>query len=130
MLVLTLLVLMAGMVVIALGAWRDSRVLEDGADRIETALRMARAEAANQGRRVRLAFLDDGAQPQVQWEADPLAKPGEFTPMAACTWQDYLAMDRLRVERCDLVGPSFQRPADWGADLQQDADQAPDGHRL
>ncbi len=124
-LALTLLVLMAGVGVVAVGAWRGNRALEEGAGRIETALRMARAEAANQGRRLRLTFTTDGAQPQVQWEADPLAKPGQFVAFTACTWQDYLAMDGVRVERCDLVGPSIQRPADWGAEMQQDAGQTP-----
>jgi Tfp pilus assembly protein FimT len=122
-LALTLLVLLAGLSVMALGAWRGSRVLEDGAGRIESALRMARAEAANQGRRVRLTFQKDGAQPEVEWEADPLTKPGEFAAMTACTWQDYIAMDGVRVERCDLVGPSTQRPSDWGAELQAEVDE-------
>jgi prepilin-type N-terminal cleavage/methylation domain-containing protein len=124
-LALALVVLLAGIGAMTMGAWGGNRTLEEGAGRIESALRMARAEAANQGRRIRLEFMEDGGRPQVQWEADPLLKPGVFEPMAACTWQDHLEMDRLRVERCQLVGPSVQRPADWGAELRQDAEEAP-----
>jgi prepilin-type N-terminal cleavage/methylation domain-containing protein len=124
-LAILLLAILATASAISVGAWGNNRTLEEGAGRIESALRMARAEAANQGRRVRLEFLEDGARPEVQWEADPLQKPGEFVPMTACTWQDHMEMGRVRVERCDLVGSSVQRPSDWGAELREDSGGTP-----
>ena len=81
--------------------------LDEGAGRLETALRMARADAANRGRRIRLAFDEIDGRFIVFWEADPMGEPGRFTEYTACTWGDYVSMDRIRLERCELVGLSI-----------------------
>jgi len=81
--------------------------LEEGAGRLETALRMARADAANHGRRIRLAFDEIDGRFIVFWEADPMGEPGRFTEYTACTWSDYVSMDRIHLERCELVGMSI-----------------------
>jgi hypothetical protein len=125
LLALSLLVLLTGVATLAVGAFRGSRALEEGATRIESAVRLARADAANQGKRLRLLFTEIDARPQVQWEADPLTEPGQFTAYTACTWQYHLAMDGLRVERCELVGASTSRPADWGAGTADKSDAGP-----
>jgi type IV fimbrial biogenesis protein FimT/type IV fimbrial biogenesis protein FimU len=82
------------------------RRLEEGAWRVESMLRMARADAAQTGRRVRLSFGAEDGQWQILWESDPLSKPGEFSEYTACTWRSYLPSTMVRVQRCDLVGPS------------------------
>jgi hypothetical protein len=124
MLVLGLVLLLVGINILNLGAWRRSRTLEEGMLQVETALRLARADAANRGRRLQVAFPSD-AQPQVLWEADPLEKPGTFTEFTACTWRTALAAEGVRVESCEIVGPSTHRPADWGASATTDKDLGP-----
>ncbi len=113
LLALMLLGLLLGVAAINFGAFRNSRALEEGASQMETALRMGRAEAANQGRRVRIAFAEESGAVLVLWEPEPLAEPGRFIPYDACTWDDYLTTEGVRIERCQLVGASIHRPADW-----------------
>ena len=108
-LALAILVLLAGIVVISVpGTW-GSRSLEEGALRIETALRMARADAANKGRRLRLAFDEETGRPTVLWEPEPLTGPGEFVEYTACTWKRFLEVEGVQVERCQFVGASAYR---------------------
>jgi type II secretory pathway pseudopilin PulG len=114
LLALGVIVMMIGIMALAVGGWISGRTLENGATQVESALRLARADAANQGRRLRLVFPGEAAAPKILWEPDPLAAPGEFVDYGACTWRECLAVDGLQVSRCDPMGPSLQRPADWG----------------
>jgi type II secretory pathway pseudopilin PulG len=123
-LVLGMVLLLAGIVVLNLGAWRTSRALEEGTLRFETALRLARSDAANRGRRLQVALAPD-TEPQVLWEAKPLEEPGVFSQFTACTWREVLTAEGIRVESCEIVGPSKQRPADWGASTATDKDPGP-----
>jgi prepilin-type N-terminal cleavage/methylation domain-containing protein len=125
LLTLCLILLLLGVAALATGGWIFGNTLEEGASRVESALRLARADAANQCRRVRLAFPADGSPPQVLWEAQPLEQPGVFTAFVACTWTEVLALDGLRVDRCEPVGPSTQRKADWGAATSTESDDVP-----
>lgn len=109
LLVLLLLALLASVAIVNLGNRRDAEALQDGAAAIETAVRMARAEAANLGRRLQLVFDPQGAGVWVFWEPEPLAEPGKFAEYAGCTWRDSLALDGVRIDRCGFVGPSAYR---------------------
>jgi prepilin-type N-terminal cleavage/methylation domain-containing protein len=113
LLALTILGLLLSVAAINFGAFRNNQALEEGASRLETALRMARAEAANQGRRIRIAFSEEDGRVQVLWEPEPLAEPGVFVPCTSCTWDDYLTVEGVRLDRCQLVGTSIHRPSDW-----------------
>jgi type II secretory pathway pseudopilin PulG len=112
MLALALVGLLLGIAIVNFGAFGGGRALEEATWRLETALRMARAEAANQGRRLRIAFGEEDGRFYVLWEPDPLAAPGKFAEYAACTWDDYVSMDGVVVERCELVGPSYYQAMD------------------
>ncbi len=97
------------MLVVALGAVAlvatDGLTRQAGFDqavwRFQDALRQARAEAAQTGRRVRIVFrpvgdIDDLAwAPAVQWEPLPLAEPGVFVDYVHTGWEDLLAGDLL-----------------------------------
>jgi prepilin-type N-terminal cleavage/methylation domain-containing protein len=106
LLALTLVALLVGAGVIALASLRTGRQLEEGAWRFETMLRMARADAARHGRRLRLRFDGEGGAWQVLWESDPIARPGLFDDYASCVWRDSVPEGLVRVVRCELQGPS------------------------
>lgn len=107
LLALTVMGLLLTALAVNWSALAGGQDLEEGAGRLETALRMARADAANRGRRIRLAFDEIDGRFIVFWEADPMGEPGRFTEYTACTWGDYVSMDRIRLERCELVGLSI-----------------------
>jgi prepilin-type N-terminal cleavage/methylation domain-containing protein len=115
LLALVLIGLLAAAAAWSLGTFAGSQALGEGASRLETALRMARADAANRGRRLRLAFSEDDGRCIVLWEPDPLAEPGKFVEFTACTWADFVSLDGIRVERCELTAPSIYQMADFGA---------------
>jgi len=104
-----------GIAVVNFGAAWGGQVLEEGRGRLETALRMARADAANQGRRFRLAFQETDGRVLVLWEPRPLEEPGVFVDYAACTWKMYLESEGWRIERWDVLGPTIYRMEDLGA---------------
>jgi prepilin-type N-terminal cleavage/methylation domain-containing protein len=100
-----LVLLVAGAAALSVGAWRGQADFEEGVDRFESALRLARAEAARLGVRVRLAF-DDGGGTRVLYEPLPLESPGEFVEHSTCAWRDALEGGLFRVSRCELAGAS------------------------
>lgn len=108
-LVLALLGLLASMTAISLSGWQSKAQLNEGIDRFQTAVALLRADAANQGRRLRLAFEqgeDERWQPVTLWERDPLGAPGEFTPYEGASVKTYLPGSLVRVVRCRLMGSS------------------------
>lgn len=128
LLALGILVLLLGMVAVNFPAMRSSHTLEEGADRLATALRMARADAANSGRRLRLAFDAEEGRPRVLWEPSPLTEPGQFVEYGACAWQELMAVDGVAVATSRFVGSSAYRALGdataKGAKVE-DADLAP-----
>lgn len=100
-LALTLVLLMAGIVVISLPALEAGHRFDAGVSRFATALRMLRAEAVTRGRRMRLSF-DDQGDSSVSWEADPLQSPGVFEPFTAGTWIASLPNDLVEVTDCRI----------------------------
>jgi hypothetical protein len=101
-----LVLVFLGMFVVNYTGARSARELTEGVERFGTALRMARADAASTGRRLRLSFDEETAEMQILWEPQPLAEPGQFTPYHACTWRHHLPTGLVRVSRCQLVGSS------------------------
>lgn len=89
----------------------DRRKFEYAVDRLETTLRMARAEAANSARRIRLAFDEETRLPALLWEPAPLSQPGQFEPHTTCSWRSRMPRDWIAVTRCRLTGPDG-RPVD------------------
>jgi Tfp pilus assembly protein FimT len=108
--VLALLAMLVGVMVLSLPNFGEGRRLERGAERFATVLRLARADAANRSRRLRLTFDAETAQPAVAWEPEPLTAPGEFVDYTTvCTWRNLLRADGIRVDRCTYTGPSRYR---------------------
>lgn len=110
LLVTSLLVLFASTAVLSLAPlWRNAP-LDEGVRRFEGLLRFARAEAAQQGRRVRLELspsptpLSSGPADRplprvlVQWEPEPLRQPGVFVPAPTTQGLSDSLSDLVRVQ--------------------------------
>ena len=111
-LVLGIVAMLVGVMVLSVPNLAGARRLERQAERFATAVRLARADAANRSRRLRLTFDPETAQPTVLWEPDPLTAPGKFVDYSAiCTWRNLLEAEGIRVERCTFSGPSRYRYA-------------------
>jgi len=100
-----LVVLVAAVGVINFTGWGEARKLPEGALRFETVLRMARADAANLGRCIRLSVNEDMTELCILWEADPLGQPQQFTPYDRCTWLHHCPTGLVRLGYCRLTGP-------------------------
>jgi type II secretory pathway pseudopilin PulG len=109
LLVLGLVALLGALAMVTFGNRRDVEALQDGVATIETAMRMARAEAANLGRRLQLAFDAQGAGVSVLWEPEPLAEPGKFAEYTGCSWRKNLDLTGIRIDRCAFTGASAYR---------------------
>ena len=102
LLVLALILLVAGLTISSFSGSSDQAKRDEGVQRLAALFKSARAEAAGQGRRVRLSF--PGGQPLLEVEADPLNTPGLFTSLDAW-WADKAALDDpLRVTAVALDG--------------------------
>lgn len=98
-----------GLVIINVSGWHETRKLQEGALKFEVILRLARADAANLGKRFRVAADQDTHQVQVFWEYDPLAKPGEFTRYTGGAWARSVPNDLVWVQKMELTGASALR---------------------
>ena len=89
LLTLVILLLLFGAAVVNFSSLQSSVQLDEGAEQLESAIRYARAHAANTGCKVRLTFEEmideDFAIPFgnmfAEWEPDPLGKPGQWKPL-------------------------------------------------
>ncbi len=102
---------LAGAFVISLGSWYQREATDDGARRVESILRVARAEACSQGRRFRLAFDQSSPTeivPVIFWEPRPLAEPGHFVPFYGA-WANALPTDLLTFVQCRRTGDSARK---------------------
>jgi type II secretory pathway pseudopilin PulG len=108
-LVLCLIIVLATVAAISLSGWNREAAFEDGVSHFESALRLARAEAARLGLRLRLAFDPNGGA-VILYEPRPLEAPEEFEEYAGCTWGNVLDDCAVRVSQCQLTGSSAYRP--------------------
>ena len=104
-LAMVLLALLAAAALGALAGWYDSDRLDEGVFRFETAIRMTRAQAANEGRSLQLA-IDDQGRLILMHEPDPLGAPGVWEPYTAPLWLDSIPNAMVRVTSCRFVGES------------------------
>ena len=111
-LVVALLAMLFGVMVFSLAGTVEDRALREAAFRFEAALGMARAEACNTARRIRLEFDEETGAAQVLWEPDPPGEPGVFVAYQECTWSGLLSSEKVRVVRCELTGASAFRMMD------------------
>lgn len=117
LLVVVLLVLFAGAAVMNLAPLWQGAALDEGVGQFESLLRFARAEAAQQGRRVQLQLAAAPLSPetsaatdtppiQLRWEPQPLSQPGLFVENQSTTPLARSVNELVRVEtvrRLDTV---------------------------
>lgn len=118
LLALGLVVTLGTLMAINLAAWRQGEALDEGVNRLDTLIQMARANAANTGKRLRLDF-DAQGQMRITCESQPLTQPGKFADLVGPAWAAQAPNDLVRTVRCDLVGPDSPPPADKGNPTQE-----------
>jgi prepilin-type N-terminal cleavage/methylation domain-containing protein len=106
LLAIALVVVLVSLVVGAFSGLYESEQLGEGSRKLDSVLRMARADAASQGRRVRMAFDPQTLQPSIVWEPKPLEEPGVFVPYTGAGWAAGLPNDLVRVRRCQRIKDS------------------------
>jgi len=105
-----LIVLIFGLMVIGVTGWEDRHRLDEGSRQFETLLCMARADAAANGRKLRIAFYPGTSgtmEAEVFRESDPLGSPGEFVPYDSCPWLHYIPSGLVDVVSSVRTGPSM-----------------------
>lgn len=112
LLAVAMIAMLAGVLAFTVFDGPSRRYLDEGAMRIETLLRMARADAANQGRMFQLTFTEDGLY-HIAWEALPLEEPGVFTPYDAAVWArnpptDWVRWTHVVRDESDTYRPATQ----------------------
>lgn len=125
--VVVLMIFMASAVFYMSPALKEIR-LEEGANRFESLLKFASAEAAQSGKRVIIKFVstnDVSGQvvyvPKVAIENDPIGNPGVFLDLPEVSWMDKEIEDLVQVTRVTLEGQTEQ------SDMEEDgkADEIP-----
>lgn len=125
--VVVLMIFMASAVFYMSPALKGIR-LEEGANRFESLLKFASAEAAQSGKRVIIKFVstnDVSGQvvyvPKVAIENDPIGNPGVFLDLPEVSWMDKEIEDLVQVTRVTLEGQTEQ------SDMEEDekADEIP-----
>ncbi|MCL2701276.1 MAG: hypothetical protein FWE88_06235 [Phycisphaerae bacterium] len=103
--------------------WGKSRKLEEGKSRLESLVRLCRAESCNLGKRIELAIDEEGAI-VIRVEADPIGEPNVFVPLEA-GWAKNPPNDLVRVVRSELLGTSSWRLIQRGGDEELGEDDQP-----
>jgi prepilin-type N-terminal cleavage/methylation domain-containing protein len=99
LLVLAVLVTLGSAMAVSVGVYSHRQDLSGAGEQFATALRMARAESARLGRRLRIDFdsaSTDEPYPTVLYEPDPLTQPATFVPLER-SWVKKFADERIRV---------------------------------
>lgn len=110
LLALAIMAVLLSLAALSVNALQARRTLPDAADHLASAMRMARADAATFGRRIRLTmnasdFDDAGPFGLFEIELDPLGAPGTFTPHNA-RWTRVLDRDDVEVLQCRQTSES------------------------
>ncbi|MBM3837742.1 MAG: hypothetical protein FJ398_07215 [Verrucomicrobia bacterium] len=104
----SLFMLFLGAAIVSLGPTSRGCNLDQGAVRLESILRFARAEAANTGRRVRVAFTQEAQTTEphkpvrVLWEPEPLDEPEVFQDLSSAKWEldgfgEHVSVEQIRL---------------------------------
>lgn len=115
LLTLSLILGLASISIISFTSLGSNNSLDEGADRLESMIRFARAEASNSGRQVRLVFDPSTNKPasaaselrdiKVSWESDSTGRPGQFESMPNKGWNDGSINDLIGVEQLRPITP-------------------------
>jgi prepilin-type N-terminal cleavage/methylation domain-containing protein len=104
-------------------AANDRRKFQFTVERLETTLRMCRAEAANSARRIRLSFDAETQLPTLLWEPSPLTEPGQFTAHKTCSWLNRIPKSGIAVTRCRTLGPDGKPVDEAPSSVSDEADE-------
>jgi Tfp pilus assembly protein FimT len=135
LLTLVLLLCLAAASVFSYTALHRSANLDEGADRLQSLIRFAQAEAATSGRKVRLQF-EAGAHPdesadgndlrqiKVTWEADFLHEPGVFQEYTNKAWSEETVNELVGVAKVQPIQSpnSVGKPADSASETAIDTE--------
>lgn len=110
LLTLLLVITLAGLSIISFTALRGTRDMDEAPGMAEGIVRLARAEACNLGRRIRIAIDADSGGLRVLWEPNPLTEPNVFVPYNAASWTRGLTFGSTTVVRCEVVDPNVPVP--------------------
>lgn len=113
LLVVLLVLLFTGAAVMNVAPLAQGARLDEGVGQLETLLRFARAEAAQQGRRHQLQIqAASEAQPAsraaiaVRWEPEPLQDPGVFVQSQSTAALAQSVTEHVRIEHVRLIEPA------------------------
>lgn len=106
LLALGLVLLLAGMFSFNYVVWERRGKLEEALRQFEAVLRLAKAESATTGKKLRLEFGPEGSF-KVTWEPQPLTEPGAFQDYTVATWSRELPCELLAVRSCRLTDTSL-----------------------
>jgi len=127
--VLALLVLLAGFAWPALENQITAAEVPESAGHVRDMLFMARSEAALQHRRVRVRFAPEEQQPYIEYEADPILRPGEWDPLPSPWAREPMLLAGVQVHEIRPGRPEYLEPlalntnADQGQQQGQNQDQ-------
>ncbi len=107
----SLVLLLASVLVFSFSTLLRSTQLEEGAGRLESVIRFARAQAANSGRKVQIVFEQEtpsasdstGGNIRLNWEPDPLDQPGRYEELVDGTGQVQGFSDLVQVKDVQLL---------------------------
>jgi len=108
--VLGLLVLLAGISWPVLESHITASELPESADRLCSALFMARSEAVLENRRYRVRFPEESQQPVIERESDPIRFPGVFEPVTAAWASEPVLLADVQVHHVVLGRPAWTKP--------------------
>jgi hypothetical protein len=118
LLAVSLVVILMGALVFNFSNLLRGNQLEEGATRLETLMRFARAQAANSGRKVQLVFSSESTntpaastgEVRATWEPDPLRQPGCYAELGEAQWHVQEINQMVQVESVKLLDAASACP--------------------
>jgi len=107
---LSLLLALMSAVAFSAGSFLHRGDLDRGASDLESSLRMARADAATRGKRIRMLLKAESPSVTLEWEPQPLTEPGSFRSYEAAIWTSRIPNQFVRVVNVQMVGESAPAP--------------------
>ena len=116
---IAVMLLLIGGLVFSFSTFLAGSQLNEGADRFESLIRLARAHAAQTGKKVQLVFREDVTDAsevvgrvEVAWEPDPLDRPGYWEKMREVAWvieglNDMIAIENVRLTSDPAIPVGF-----------------------
>jgi prepilin-type N-terminal cleavage/methylation domain-containing protein len=110
----------------------DGQHLEEGASRVESLVRMTKAQSALQGKRLRLLCDAPAGKLSLEWEPNPATEPGKFVAYDRLPIGVQSIAEHVKVVSCAVGGPegSGEAKADGPTMIYFDPDGSCDGFTL